>query len=121
MGANVQGLAGPQAALQRFARQRKAERAGEHFGEQGQKRGGEHQASPSGSSPSISLGGAMTMRPPLRSISTATALVKGSRRVYPPAGGAISRMSPAPKLRSATTRPSRSPSRDKASRPTRSS
>src|SRR4029079_11316151 len=53
------------------------------------------------SSPSISCGSAITTRPPVRSTSGTTAFVNGSSIVVPfadPLGGAISMMSPAPKL-----------------------
>ena len=58
-----------------------------------------------GSSPSISSGNSITTRPPARSTVGTTALVNGSS-IVAPCGGAISMMSPAPKLWIAMTRPS---------------
>src|SRR5262249_13542779 len=60
------------------------------------------------SSPSISAGSSITTRPPLMSTVGTTALENGSSSVLPE-GGAISMMSPAPKLWMAMTRPSGSP------------
>jgi len=48
------------------------------------------------SSASITSGGSTTIRPAVKSISTATALVNANNNVSPPPSGAISRMSPAP-------------------------
>ena len=65
-------------------------------------------------------GGSTTTRPAAMSTSGTTAFVNGSSRLGPPASGAISIRSPAPKLCSAATVPSTAPSGCTAARPIRS-
>src|SRR5581483_9930770 len=72
-----------------------------------------------GSSPSISAGSSITTRPPAMSTVGTTALENGSSMVAP-LGGAISMISPAPKLWIATTLPSASSAVVTAASPIRS-
>src|SRR5690606_22811761 len=99
MVADVFRAQGPEAAREGVARQRKAERAGEHLRVEGDDGGGEgHGASPgSGFAGSKkSSGSTATTRFPAMSTTGTKAFVKGRKAVGPAVTGAISRRSPPP-------------------------
>ena len=87
-GADVHGVQRPQAALQRAAGQRLAERPWEHLFEQRQHGGAPGHAATS--STMISSGGTTVRRPAARSTSGTAAWVKGTSKAP------ISRLAPAP-------------------------